>query len=255
MAQVERVVETVGEDVEAAIEEGLARLGVDRDVVEIEVLDDGSRGLFGLGAREARVRLTAKSETTPQQAPVAWAQPSDLPVAEPAPSVLQEEERVEVEISQGVLLELLALMGMETAQVDASWAEPAAGEKEPPLVLDVRGPGTDVLIGRRGKTMAALQHITRLVVGREVGSRVHLVIDVNGFKAHREKSLYRLAHRMAEQAMRTDRTVVLEPMPPHERRIIHLALRDHPNVTTESIGERDRRKVTIIPRDQSAASS
>jgi len=255
MAQVERVVEAVGEDVEAAIKEGLARLGVDRDVVEIEVLDDGSRGLFGLGAREAHVRLTIKSETTPQQAPVAPAEPIDLPVAEPVPSVLKKEEKGEAEISQGVLLELLALMGMETAQVDVNRAEPAVGEKDPPLVLDVRGPGTDVLIGRRGRTMAALQHITRLIVGREVEGRVHLVIDVDGFKARREKSLYRLAHRMAEQAMRTDRTVVLEPMPPHERRIIHLALRDHPNVTTESIGERDRRKVTIIPRDQSAASS
>jgi spoIIIJ-associated protein len=74
------------------------------------------------------------------------------------------------------------------------------------------------------------------------------VIDVEGFKARREKSLHRLAHRMAKQAMRTNRTVRLEPMPPHERRIIHLALREHPGVTTDSVGEGDRRKVTIIPR-------
>jgi spoIIIJ-associated protein len=139
-------------------------------------------------------------------------------------------------------------MDMNKAQVDVRRAEPAAGEKEPPLVLDVRGPGTDVLIGPRGKTMAALQHITRLIVGQEVAGRVHLVIDVEGFKARRAKSLHRLAHRMAEQAIHTDRTVVLEPMPPHERRVIHLALRDHPDVVTESVGERDRRKVTIIPR-------
>ena len=96
--------------------------------------------------------------------------------------------------------------------------------------------------------MAALQHITRLVVGREIESRVHLVVDVAGFKARRQKSLGRLARRMAEQAMRTRRTVTLEPMPPHERRIIHLTLRGHSDVTTESIGEKDRRKVTIIPR-------
>ena len=77
---------------------------------------------------------------------------------------------------------------------------------------------------------------------------MHLVVDVGGFKARREKSLRRLARRTAEQALRTGRTVVLEPMPPHERRIIHLALRDHPDVVTESVGERDHRKVTIIPR-------
>jgi spoIIIJ-associated protein len=106
-----------------------------------------------------------------------------------------------------------------------------------------------MLIGRRGKTLAALQRITRLIVGRELESRARLVVDVGGFKARREKSLRRLAHQVAEQAVRTGRTVVLEPMPPNERRAIHLALRDHPHVTTQSVGEGDRRKVTVIPQD------
>jgi spoIIIJ-associated protein len=257
MEDMERAIEAAGVDVEAAVEAGLAELGADRDAVEIEVLDDGSRGLFGLGAREARVRLTLKQQNIPQQSPAAAVVEPDspsradaLPVAEPAepaPGEPEEDEKGEAEVARGVLQELLALMGLEQAQVDARYATPAAGEEEAPLVLDVNGPGTDVLIGRRGKTMADLQHITRLIVGREVESWVHLVVDVGGFKARREKSLRRLAGRMAEQALRTHRTVVLEPMPPHERRIIHLALRDHPDVTTESIGERDRRKVTIIP--------
>jgi spoIIIJ-associated protein len=112
----------------------------------------------------------------------------------------------------------------------------------------VRGAGTDALIGRRGSTLDALQLITRLIVGREMMGRVHLVVDVGGFKAHREESLRRLAQRLAEQAVRTNRTVVLEPMPPYERRYVHLALRDHPHVTTQSVGEGDRRKVTIIPQ-------
>jgi spoIIIJ-associated protein len=142
----------------------------------------------------------------------------------------------------------LALMGVKGARVEARRAEPAAGEQEPPLILDVYGQDTDVLIGRRGSTLAALQHITRLIVGREVSGRVHLVVDVDGFKARREKSLRRMSQRLAEQAVRTNRTVVLEPMPPHERRYVHLALRDHPHVTTQSVGEGDRRKVTIVPR-------
>jgi spoIIIJ-associated protein len=115
-------------------------------------------------------------------------------------------------------------------------------------MLDVHGSGTDALIGRRGDTLAALQLITRLIVGREMSGRVHLVVDVDDFKARREQALRRLAQRLAEQAVRTGRTVMLEPMPPHERRYVHLALRDHPHVTTQSIGEGDRRKVTIIPQ-------
>ena len=253
MVDSDRVIEVEAESTESAIEAGLERLGVGRDAVEIKVLDDGSKGLFGLGAREARVRLTIKPRAAPPQAPVTPAEPPAGPteptepdVAEPAPD--RPKPRGEAEIARGVLVELLTLMEIDKAQVDVRQAEPVPGEKNPPLVLDVHGPDTDVLVGRRGKTMAALQHITRLIVGREVGSWVHLVIDIDGFKARRERSLHRLAHRMAEQALSTNRTVRLEPMPPHERRIIHLALRDYPNVTTESIGEGDRRKVTIIPR-------
>jgi spoIIIJ-associated protein len=267
MAEMEQAVESVGADVEAAIAAGLARLGVDRDAVEIKVLEESSRGLFGLGGREARVRLTLKSHpasavpTKPDFGETSFSRSAAEPlsravalpaaelaepvVAEPALSLPREKD--EAETSRGVLLELLALLGMKKAQVDVRRADPATDEEEPPLVLDVHGPGVDALIGRRGNTMAALQHIARLIVGREMAGRVHLVVDVDGFKARREKLLYRLAHRMAEQAMSTDRTVVLEPMPPHERRIVHLALRDHPHVTTESIGEGDRRKVTIIP--------
>jgi spoIIIJ-associated protein len=259
MGETGQAIEAVGVDVEAAIEAGLIQLGVGRDAVDVEVLDDGSRGLFGLGVRDACVRLTIKPPTEPQHPPAPTAAESDdsfgridaVPVVEstkPVLSVPEEKEKDQAEVARGVLLDLLALIDLGKAQVDVRYAEPAAGEKEPPLVLDVHGPGTDVLIGRRGKTMAALQHITRLIVGRETEGRVHLVVDVGGFKARREKSLRRLARRTAEQALRTGRTVVLEPMPPHERRIIHLALRDHPDVVTESVGERDHRKVTIIPR-------
>ncbi len=247
MLEAEQAIETTGEDVEAAIAAGLARLGVERSAVEIEVLDQGNRGVFGLGAREARVRLTPRVPAEPHTtAPSVSPEPAAAPVATPEEPI--SDEKGEVEVARAALLELLAFMGMEEARVDARWTEPEEGEDEAPLLLDVHGPGTDALIGRRGKTLAALQYITRLIVGRETESRVWLVLDVGDFKARRAKKLHRLAHRMADQALRTDRTEVLEPMPPHERRIIHLALRDHPQVSTKSIGEGDRRKVTIIPR-------
>ena len=244
MSEAEQAIETTGADIEAAIADGLARLGVDRDEVEVEVLDEGSRGLFGLGGREACVRLTPK----PCPTPLVSDRPVGLPPEDEEPAGPASADSSEAEAARGVLMELLALLGMEKAQVDVRRAESATDEEEPPLVLDVHGAGTDVLIGRRGKTLAALQYVTRLIIGREVAGRVHLVVDVDGFKARREQSLRRLAQRLAEQAVRTDRTVVLEPMPPHERRYVHLALRDHPHVTTQSVGEGDRRKVTIIPR-------
>ena len=245
MAEMEHTIEAAGADVEGAVVAGLARLGVERDAVEIEVLDEGSRGLFGLGVREARVRLTVK----PRPASATPVEPAPPPAAESA-AVWEDVS----EIAQGVLIDLLALMGVEGASVDVRRAEPASDEEEPPLVLDVHGPDVELLIGHHGETMAALQHVTRLIIGREVTDRVNVVVDVDGFKARREQSLRRLAQRLAEQALRTGRTVVLEPMPPHERRYVHLALRDHPDVTTESIGEGDRRKVTIIPRRESLRS-
>jgi spoIIIJ-associated protein len=242
MVEMEQAIEATGVDVEAAIAAGVASLGVDRDAVEIEVLAEGSRGLFGLGGREARVRMTIK----PDRVPVVPAE-SIAPFAAEV-DVQPVVESGDAEVARGVLMDLLALMGVEGARVEARRAEPAAGEEESPLILDVYGQDTDVLIGRRGNTLAAVQHITRLIVGREVSGRVHLVVDVDGFKARREKSLRRMAQRLAEQAVRTNRTMVLEPMPPHERRYVHLALRDHPHVITQSVGEGDRRKVTIIPR-------
>ncbi|MBU0702269.1 MAG: protein jag [Chloroflexi bacterium] len=241
MVEMGQAIEATGADIEAAVEAGLERLGVTRDAVEIEVLDEGSGGVFGLGARQARVRLTVKPALAP-----ALPVESVPPAAEPA--AVEDDEKGEAQIAQGVLYELLALMGMENVRIDVRRAEPAAGEGDPPLVLSVHGPDTDTLVGYRGKTLDALQRITRLIVSQELAGRTWLVVDVGGFKAQREKSLRSLARRLAEQVERTDRTVALEPMPPNERRIIHLTLRDHPHVTTQSVGEDDRRKVTIIPR-------
>jgi spoIIIJ-associated protein len=264
MSEMKRTVETTGSDVEEAVAAGLEELQVDRDAVNIEILDEGSRGVFGLGAREASVRLTVKAqpaqpappeaarpvEPEKAQAPRPEAPPPMPPGDEPdmAEPGQEESEKDQAEIAREALLELLAMMGFEDVQMDVRKAEAAPGEKNVPLVYDVRGPDVSALIGRRGETLAALQHITRLIVGQETASWVNLILDVDGYKAQRAESLRGLAGRLAEQAVRTNRRVVLEPMPPHERRVVHLALRDHPQVTTESIGQGDRRKVTIIPK-------
>lgn len=145
------------------------------------------------------------------------------------------------------LEELLAKMKVQ-ADVTAQWGQPSEPGESAPLMLDVRGDDLSQLIGWRGETLTALQYITRVIVAKQVGRLVNVVVDVEGYKARREQQLRRLAERMAEQALAHGRTVVLEPMPASERRLVHIALRDHPGVRTESVGEGERRKVTIVPK-------
>lgn len=229
-----------GETVDAAIAAGLTALRLPREAVEIEILDEGSRGILGIGARMARVRLTPRvvPEAIPAPAPPPAPTPLVLPAAPESPAA---------EVARSTLADLLRLLGF-SAEIQVHTAETATDEEMATLVLDIQTAGADTLIGPRGETLAALQHILRLLVNRRMGRMVNLVVDVQGYKERRAQNLRRLAERMAGQAVRSGRTVYLEPMPPYERRIIHLALRDRPDVTTQSIGEGNRRRVTIIPR-------
>jgi spoIIIJ-associated protein len=120
------------------------------------------------------------------------------------------------------------------------------GNNPPPILLDIQGEDLGVLIGRRGETLGALQYLVRLMVNRQTRRWVNIVVDVEGYKERRERQLKALAERMAERVVASQKSVVLEAMPPYERRIIHLTLRDHPTVTTHSIGEGDSRKVMLV---------
>jgi spoIIIJ-associated protein len=220
-----------GETVEDAIRAGLAALRLPREAVEIEVLDEGSRGILGIGARMARVRITPLVPLSPVPAPEVVAPPQELPA----------------EIARTTLSDLLRHLGF-SAEILVRRGEPAADEEEAPLVLDIQTTNADTLIGPHGETLAALQHILRLLVNRQIGQKVNLIVDVQGYKRRREQNLRRLAERMAVQAVKSGRTVYLDPMPPYERRIVHLALRDRGDVTTQSVGEGRQRRVTIIPR-------
>jgi spoIIIJ-associated protein len=241
-------------NVEAAITKGLAQLGVSQDQVHIKVLDGGSRGVLGFGARDAVVRLTLL--VAPPAAP-----PKE-PVQPVEPTTSVEPERIEPPteaeptqahppadiVAREVLSELLHLMGVRATVRIRRDKDIPTGEDAPPFVLDILGNDLGILIGRRGQTLHALQFMTRLVVSREVGKWIHLVVDVSKYKVRREKTLQQLADRLAERVVLTQQPIALEPMPPHERRVIHVTLRDHPIVTTESVGQGERRKVTIIPR-------
>ncbi len=121
-------------------------------------------------------------------------------------------------------------------------------DQDAPLMLNIEGEDLGILIGRRAETLAALQYLTRLMVNHRAHRWVNLVVDVEGYTARREEQLVRLAERMAERVVSTGRAVALEAMPPRERRIVHITLRNHPQVMTQSVGEGDQRKVTIVPR-------
>ena len=244
-----RYVEMEAESVEEAIRQGLEQLGLTRAEVAVEVLDEGGRGFIGIGGRAARVRLTEGDEPYRPQSeiiePSAEEKVEEQPVA-PAQSQKSEAQDADVSIASEVLEELLGHLKVK-AEINISRAEPARDEHESPWVLDIQGNDLGVLIGRRGETLNALQYITRLIVNREVQRRANIVIDVESYKTRREATLRGLAQRMAEQARQQGRMVTLEPMPPNERRIIHIALRDDPSVVTLSEGMGDGRKVTIRP--------
>lgn len=151
----------------------------------------------------------------------------------------------ELQLAQTTLAGLLEKMKV-TTQVSAHWVEPEETDSDRPIWLDVQGDDLSFLIGRRGETLAALQYITRLILSKELDRAVSVIIDVEGYKKRREEQLRRMARRAADQAVEQQRSVLLEPMPANERRLIHLELRNHPNVFTESEGEGDRRKVKVI---------
>ncbi|MBE2224033.1 MAG: Jag N-terminal domain-containing protein [Anaerolineae bacterium] len=268
----QKVVETKGSDVEAAIQAGLAQLGLSRDAVEIEVLDEGSRGLLGIGARNAQVRLTAQIADQPVvdkpvvetpavvKAPIAEPVVSKSPPkSEPAPKMVktavpveEDEETIAArEEEQAAAVEIVTDL-LERMHVDASLttslSEPDDVTGRIINILEIHGDDLSTLIGPRGDTLNALQYISRLMVGHKLRTRAGFVIDVEGYRQRREQALARLADRMARKVAKRKRAMSLEPMPPHERRIIHMTLRDDKYVYTESIGEGNRRKVKIIPK-------
>jgi len=235
-------VEVTAPSIEEAVARGAAELGVSPDSVDVQVLDEGGKGMFGLGLRQPRVRLTLKGD-----GPLA-AETDEEDAAPPAPPTeLSEDDAEALRVSEDTLHELLLRMGVD-ATVRARWGEPTGPEAPRNVFVDLHGTDLSILIGHRGETLAELQYIARLIVGKELHRPLPIVLDVEGYRARRERQLRQLAQRMAEQAVERGRTMTLEPMPANERRIIHIELRDHAQVTTESIGEGDHRTVPIIPK-------
>lgn len=231
--------EMIAPTVDEAVERALDQLGLTPSQVKVDVLDEGGGGLFGLGGRQARVRITVLGEG--EAAP-----DLDQPAESQPPIEIDSETENVMAIAIATVRELLDHMSIR-AEVSARLGQGDDRDAEAPIIVDIRGGDLSILIGRRAETLDALQMITRMIVGKELGHGVHLIVDVEGYRQRRERNLRQLARRMAGQAIKTGRRQSLEPMRPAERRIIHLELRDSKEVHTESTGEDPRRKVVIIP--------
>jgi spoIIIJ-associated protein len=205
-------IEIVATTVEQAIEKAEAQLGLSRDQFEVEVVREGESESLEAKGKEALIRVTP---LTPLEGDV-------------------------VQVVTEILDTLLGLLSI-TGKVEVL-------SDEIPLALDIKGEDLGILIGRRGQTLACLEYITKLIVVRRLNAWLPLTVDVAGYKKHRRDSLQRLAIYLAEQVKSRRRAITMEPMPADERRIVHLTLADNPDVTTQSIGEGESRKVVILLR-------
>ncbi|MBI4267234.1 MAG: protein jag [Chloroflexi bacterium] len=210
----------------------MEQLGVSREEVEVTVLKEGKSGILGMGAEDAVVRVQKRVPTA---------------------SVSENSETAE--ISQAVLEELLALMGVDATVLPE--AQPVVEENEAGtcLAFDIQGDDLGILIGRRSQTLSRLQYIVRLVVGHKTNVWMPIVIDAGGYKKRRYQALENLAQYAAEQVRTRGTSFTLEPMPAYERRIVHLALANNPDVRTQSIGEGESRRVVILLREDLAGKS
>ncbi|MFL5624498.1 MAG: RNA-binding cell elongation regulator Jag/EloR [Ktedonobacteraceae bacterium] len=303
-------IEASGKSVDDAVLQALARLGRRRDEVEVTVLQEAFRGTFGIGSKEARVRVTvrpshASAVITPEMADAILGPDEDFS-GEEGPYVEEEEEdefeeedeeffeedeleEEEDELEEEELAEepvpFLSTTGVtpelatEFGLGDVSVAEGEMQEVElptredveitvdvlqhilrymnihatvqvrstSPLSLNIHGihENLGLLIGRRGETLSALQLLVSLIVGHRTKHRMRIVIDAENYRERREENLRSLALRVAQQVRNYRRSIALEAMPPHERRIVHIALSDSKDISTESIGEGDARRVVI----------
>jgi spoIIIJ-associated protein len=213
-------IEIVAATVEQAIEQAEAQLGLSRDQFEVEVVREGTSGILGVGSKEALIRVT--------------------PAARPKRACPELAEKDVAQVVAEVLDTLLGLLDI-AGKVEVL-------SDEIPLALDVKGDDLGILIGRRGQTLASLEYITKLIVARRLNAWLPLRLDVAGYKKRRCDSLQRLALYLAEQVKSRRNAITMEPMPADERRIVHLTLADNPDVTTQSIGEGESRKVVVLLR-------
>jgi len=213
--------------VDEAIELGLKELDADRDEAEVEILSRGKAGFLGIGAEVARVRVTRIS---------AGRNAAGMPTT-------GEGETTAAGVATAAVGRILEAAGVNVTRTLRAANDPESGGP----IIDLAGEDSGLLIGRRGQTLQALQFLVNLIVRKQFEG-VRVVLDVENYRQRREFQLRDMAIKVAARVTQTNRSITLEPMPPADRRIIHTSLTDNPDVSTESTGEGEGRKVTIMPK-------
>ena len=218
-----------------AIAAALAELGMDRDDVSVEIVERAKSGFLGIGASPAVIRVSYEvPDPVVEKAPAA---PAARPVAEPAAAAVVDEDPDYAAIRQ-FLSGLLERMGVK-AQIEISTRENGG------INVNLSGNGMGAIIGRRGETLDAIQHLTNYAVNRGSEKHLHISVDAENYRSKREESLTRLAEKMAEKAIKYKRSMALEPMNSYERHVIHTALQNYEGVTTSSTGVEPNRRVVV----------
>lgn len=202
-------IEKTGKTVQDAISAALTELKLSEEEVDIEIIDEGTKGLFGIiGSKVAKIKVSVK-----------------------------EVENNRCDMASDFLYTILNNMGIE--------AQISVNEDEENIVVDINGDDIGIIIGRRGETMDSLQYLTSLVVNKGYQDYKRVILNIENYRQKREETLVKLANRLAEKVVKYKKPVTLEPMNPYERRIIHSSLQGHKYVETYSTGEEPKRKVII----------
>ena len=222
-----KFVEKIAKTVDDAVMEALIELRMTTDEVEIEVLEKGSKGFLGIGAKDAKVRVTVKR---------------DIPEEDEEDVSINSIETTSVDptiVGKEFLAEVLKNMGID-ATIDVS-------TKNGQIQMNISGDKMGLIIGKRGEHLDALQYLVNLVVNKHTKEYTRVILDTENYRQRREDTLNRLAFRLAKKASQTKQRVTLEPMNPYDRRIIHSALQNSRTVKTYSEGKEPYRKVVISP--------
>ncbi|MER2150436.1 MAG: RNA-binding cell elongation regulator Jag/EloR [Candidatus Limivicinus sp.] len=241
--------EKTGKTDDEAIAAALEEIGLDRDDVSVEIIERAKPGFLGIGSVPARVRISWETEgeepaapaPVPEEVPAAK---EEIPAAPAAPEKKSEpaaEPVDEPEDYARVRSFLTGLLEHMDLEADITISEREGGG----LLVDLAGPGMGAVIGRRGETLDAIQHLTNYAVNHGNEKHLRISVDAENYRAKREESLTRLAEKMAEKAIKYKRSMALEPMNSYERHVIHTALQDYEGVTTASTGTEPNRRVVV----------
>lgn len=250
-----RSIEKVGRTVDDAITEALIELGASTEEVEIEVISKGSKGLLGFGAKEAKVKVTLKEVATEEELEV-------KEIKEIIPEKISIDEPVEVHEVQGdsedtvvasreevekVIKNAEDFLNKLLKQMDIECTIKSEVVNNNRISISLEGKNMGIIIGKRGETLDAIQYLVNIVANKERKEYIKIMLDTENYRARREETLRRLAFKLSKKVQKSRKPIILEPMNPYDRRIIHSALQDSKFVKTHSEGKEPFRKVVITP--------